>query len=73
MTARVIISGDKRAGFIWQLVDNGKVLKSGREMTEVKAVNSSQDALIEHKRKSRGWGKRWSAAAKSIPIDKLTS
>jgi len=46
MTARVLIGGDKREGFVWQLVDNGKVLKSGREMSEVKAVNSGRRRVV---------------------------
>jgi hypothetical protein len=71
MTAKVFISGDKKGGFIWQLVEDGKVLKCGPADTQAKAVIAGQDALVEHKRKRR-WDRPWSASATARP-DKKTS
>ena len=61
MRVRIVISGDEKAGFTWQLVDVAKVVKAGHTDTQARAVVAGQDALIEYKRKRR-WDRAWSAS-----------
>ena len=72
MTARVLISGDKRNGFTWRIVENGNVLHFGNAQTEPKAVVAGQDALIEHNQKPQGDGPR-AMSRKVIPGDKFST
>ena len=71
MAARIVI-GDDKTGFTWQLVEDGKVLKSGKAEIQAKAVVAGQDALIEHKRRRR-WDRPWDKSGKIIPVNKLNA
>jgi hypothetical protein len=65
LTARIVISGDEKSGFTWQLVEAGKVVKAGHTDSQARAVVAGQDALIEYKRKRR-WDRAWSASTNPI-------
>jgi hypothetical protein len=65
MTAKIFISQDKHGGFIWQIVEDGKLLKGGPADTQARAVVAGQDALLEYKRKRR-WNRQWTTSEQRL-------